>query len=444
MPALDAAFPDARGIVQSKKGDLYFVSYTKNVVLKAEFDREKGTSKVTIVAGTGSQGKGADNILATESALSGPIFLSLIEDDVTGDLKAIIISDSRNYRVRKLDMKTKLIHTIAGNGNGADDGPAVSAAIRWPRQAYYDKSTGDIFVVEYSGHAVRRIFASNGTITTVVGKCTNASNIGDGGPAIEACLNNPYDFAMNAAGEWFIADGGNNLIRKVDLDGIISTIAGGGQNVTGNLPPKQVKLQFPVVIAFTPSGELLIVESNYKGIREVSSDGSIMKTIAGSGSQQPNRISATTARLDPVSVAYTTFGILVGDQLNRGILQLYSNCFGVKVNDPSVCSGKGTCVGQDTCECNDGWSGDDCSVPPCFGIRSNETSACSGHGSCIGLDQCQCDDGWLGVDCSITHCFGVTSNLPSVCSGQGQCIRHNKCQCDDGFMGKKCQINDEL
>ncbi len=124
VPALEASFTDPRGIVQSKKGDLYFVSSRKNVVLKAEFDKKKGTSKVTIVAGTGSTGKGDDNILATDSALSGPSFLSLVEDDVTGDLKAIIISDANNFRVRKLDMETKLIKTIAGNGNGLDGGPA--------------------------------------------------------------------------------------------------------------------------------------------------------------------------------------------------------------------------------------------------------------------------------------------------------------------------------
>ena len=440
VPALEAAFNDPRGIVQSKKGDLYFASYRKNVVLKAEFDKKKGTSMVTIVAGTGSQGKGDDNILATESALSGPSFLSLIEDEVTGDLKAMIISDANNFRVRKLDMKTKLIKTIAGNGEGLDGGPAVSAKINWPRQAYYDKSTGDIFVVEYSGNAVRRIFASNGTITTVVGKCTNNVNLGDGGPAIEACLSNPYDFAMNAAGEWFIADSGNNLIRKVGLDGIISTVAGGGQ-ITGNdLPPKQVKLQFPTGIAFTSSGELLVADFNYKAIRAIASDGSIMRLIAGRGSQQPNKVSAKSALIDPASLAYTTtFGILIGDQSRKRILQMYTGCFGVNVEDPSVCSGNGTCVGHDTCECKNGLRGD-CVLKQCFGIMFDETSVCSGHGSCIGLDQCKCNDGWLGVDCTITHCFGVTSNLPSVCSGKGKCTRPNKCLCDDGFKGHRCHM----
>ncbi len=411
VPDLEASFTDPRGIVQSKSGDLYFSSSSKNVVLKVEFDTKDGTSNVTIVAGTGSTGKGAENILATESALFGPSFLSLIEDEVTGDVKAIIICDSNNQRIRQLDMETKLIHTIAGNGNGLDGGPAVSAKLTTPRQAYYDKSTGDIFVVEYGGHKVRRVFASNGTITTVVGKCTNKTNKGDGGPAVEACLTNPYDFTMNDAGEWFIADSGNSLIRKVGLDGIISTVAGGGKTLRGDLPPKEVYLNFPIAIAFTPSGELLVADYNNGVVRKMASDGSVIKMIAGGGGTRVDGILATSAFIQPSSVAYTTFGILIGDQSNRRVRQLYSRCFGVRVNETSVCSGHGTCVGPDVCECNDGWMGDDCSVALCFGIVFNETSVCSGHGSCIGLDECQCNDGWLVVDCSIAHCFGVTSNL---------------------------------
>ncbi len=83
-----------------------------------------------------------------------------------------------------------------------------------------------------------------------------------------------------------------------------------------------------------------------------------------------------------------------------------------------------------------GWLGANCSVmSECFGIAF----VCSGHGSCVATDQCQCDEGWMGVDCSITHCFGVTSNVPDVvCSGK-ECVRHNKCRCVDGFRGHKCQ-----
>ncbi len=445
VPALEASIGVTRSIVQSKSGDLYIASSTKHVVLKVEFDEEKGTSNVMIVAGTGTLGKGNDNVLGTDSALSAPMGLSLIEDDVTGEVNAILITDSDNYRVRKLDMKTKLINTIAGNGNGVDGGLAIDAKIFGLRQAYYDKSTGDIFIAEYSGHKIRRIFASNGTITTVVGNCTNAVNNGDGGPAIEACLKNPYDFGMNHAGEWFIADANNNLIRKVDLNGIISTVAGGGQSVSGDLPPNEVQLNFPIVIAFAPSGEMLVSDFGNGVVRKLSIDGSVMKTIAGGGTESPsssNSILAKTASVKPSTVAYTTFGILVGDQNKMRIQQLHLDCFGVKSYDPSVCSGQGTCVASDRCECNNGWLGDDCSSPSvtqCFDIMSNETSVCSGHGTCIGLDQCKCDDGWMQVDCSITHCFGFTSNLPEVCSGKGKCIRPNKCQCDDGFRGHKCQ-----
>lgn len=188
VPALEASFTQPRGIVQSQKGDLYFASYNKNVVLKVEFDRLEGTSNVTVIAGIGSPGKGDDNILATDSALSGPMSVSLVEDDVSGDVKAIIISELNNNRVRKLDMQTKMIDTIAGKGTGSDGGSAVNAKIATPQQAYYDKLTGDLFIVEGgSSKKIRRVFASNGIITTVVGQCTNTENNGDGGQALYAC-----------------------------------------------------------------------------------------------------------------------------------------------------------------------------------------------------------------------------------------------------------------
>ncbi len=109
VPALEASFTQPRGIVQSQKGDLYFASYNKNVVLKVEFDRLEGT--------------------LNGHWQSGPMNVSLSEDNVTGDGKAIIISELNNNRVRKLNMQTKMIDTIAGKGTGSDGGSAKIATL---------------------------------------------------------------------------------------------------------------------------------------------------------------------------------------------------------------------------------------------------------------------------------------------------------------------------
>ncbi len=119
VPALEASIGSPYCVVQSKNGDVYLSSHVHHVILKVEFDKTEGTwSTVTIIAGTGSAGKGNDGDLGTESALSFPTGISLVESGKSGELTAILITDYNNHRIRKLDMKTQLITTIAGNGFG--------------------------------------------------------------------------------------------------------------------------------------------------------------------------------------------------------------------------------------------------------------------------------------------------------------------------------------
>ncbi len=402
VPALEASTGEVHGIAQSKNGDLYFPS-NKHVVLKAEFNKIDGTwSNVTIIAGTGSQGKGADNVLATESALDSPHSISLIEDS-NGELVAILITEATNNRIRKLDMSTRKITTIAGNGTqgfSGDGGLAKDATFDSPLQAYYDKHSGDVFIVDKFNKRIRRVFESNGTIETVVGNCTNKANNGDGGPAIHACISPTY-FVINDVGEWFIANDDN--VRKVGMNGMIDTIAGGGTE-GGDAPAKDVELMNVQGLDVAPSGELVLAEYGKGRVRKMSSSG-FLEVLAGGGSTTPtsNGIPPKTASLYPASVAYTRDGrenFIVVHQYGRILMLVKMTCFGVKSTSPSVCSG---------------------------------------HGSCTSPDQCKCNEGWMGVDCSITHCFGVTSNLPDrVCSGKGECVRHNKCHCEDGFGGLRC------
>ena len=76
-------------------------------------------------------------------------------------------------------------------------------------------------------------------------------------------------------------------------------------------------------------------------------------------------------------------------------------CFGIQSNLPSVCSGKGTCIDQDNCTCNTGYSGQTCSIPSCYGINSTDLSVCSGKGKCPSFDTCTCNTGYSGQTCSI-------------------------------------------
>lgn len=268
----------------------------------------------------------------------------------------------------------------------------------------------------------------------------------------------------------------------MDTNGNINTIAGGGTN-WGEDYANSVTLQSPSSIDFTPSGEMLVAEEmGSRKIRKMDHTG-FMTTIAGGGMSTNDDIPAKTASIIPLSVVHARDGtddIFIAHQMGLIFKLTMLECFDVKVNNASVCSGHGSCTAPDTCqcdsewngndcsitscfvvmsnepssvvcsghgscvapdqcECNDGWTGVNCSIPSCFGVPPDDTArVCSGHGSCIGLDQCECDDD-NGVDCSITHCFGITSNLHErVCSGKGKCIGHNNCECRDGFRGHKC------
>ncbi len=444
VPALEASFDRAFGIAQSSNGDIYFAAPDPNVVLKVEFNKLEGTSRVTIVAGTGTAGKGGEDILATASALNFPVSVTLIEDS-NGKVTTMLIAEASNYRIRKVDMDTGKIKTIAGklSGQSTDGTPATEFSFSGPYHAYYDKSSDDIFIVDYHKHQILRMFANNGTISTVVGKCTVPGELGDGGLAIDACLKNPYYLTMNKDGEWFIADTHNNRIRKVGLDGKIQTVAGGGEQID-DAPATQVFLNRPRYVHFTPSGELLVVDEYGQRVRKMDKNG-FMRVIAGGGTTVPVpgvAITAKTASFRPSAAIYARDGsddILISDH-NGYIMRLsIAECDGVRADNGSVCSGHGSCVGIDQCQCNDGWSAEDCTVARCFGFTSGHPSICSAHGSCVAPDGCTCNDGWMGIDCSITHCFGITSNHPDVCSGNGQCIKHNKCKCDGGFRGHKCQ-----
>lgn len=433
---LQAAIGVPYGIAQSRNGDLYIAAYSQHVIIKAEFNKEEGTFTLSSIAGTGVAGNGADNKLATETDLLTPKSVSLIESDTTGEVTSILINDHGNHRIRQLDMATGYLSSIAGTGQfgfSGDDSPAKSAKLSYPGRAYYDKSSGDIFIADTGNGRIRRIFTSNGTITTVAGKCTNKEKGGDGGPALLACVL-ADDFTMNDEGEWFILDIGNYFVRKVDLDGIITTVAGGyGDELNDDVATK-VKLQGMTSIDVTSSmGDLLISDRYWHRIRKVNRTG-YLTTIAEGPKMDFSPQAIASARDD-------SGGIFICDFGGRIRKMTPVQCFGVRGDNAThVCSGHGACTAENRCKCNEGWAGTDCSIPRCFGVMvTNHASVCSGHGTCVAPDHCQCDDGFMQVDCSITHCHGITSNVHSeVCSGRGQCVRRNKCRCRDGFKGHKC------
>jgi hypothetical protein len=176
------------------------------------------------------------------------------------------------------------IDTVAGTGvagAAGDGGPATSAQLSAPAGVAVD-AAGDFFVADYGNHRVRKVDAS-GVITTVAGTGVAGSK-GDGGPATSARLDTPTDVVVDGTGNVFIADFGNHKVRKVSPSGTISTVAGTG--VAGSSgdggQATAAKLTSPAGLDLDPAGSLLIADYGANRVRKVDASG-VITTVAGTG-----------------------------------------------------------------------------------------------------------------------------------------------------------------
>lgn len=181
-------------------------------------------AQIGTVAGTGKPALGAMSGAADAVNIGQPFGVEVGPDG------ALYITEVENHRVLRLDLAAKQITTVAGTGkqgSGGNGGPATAAAMFEPYEVRFDKA-GNMYVTEMKGAVVRKVDAKTHTISLIAG--TGAPGFsGDGGPAEKAQLNQPHSIALDENDGLYIADIGNNRIRKVDLKtGIITTIAGDG------------------------------------------------------------------------------------------------------------------------------------------------------------------------------------------------------------------------
>ncbi|MFF5480003.1 RICIN domain-containing protein [Streptomyces sp. NPDC012935] len=284
---------------------------------------EESASPISTVAGTGVGGFKGDNEPAVSAQLSGPYGVAV---DGAGTL---YFSDYNNHRVRKITTDGKIC-TVAGTGSAGyrgDDGPAVSAQLNCPREVAVD-STGTLYVVDAGNHRVRKV-AVDGTISTVAGMGT-AGFGGDGGPATAARLNLPMGVAVDSAGSLYIAEYHNNRVRKVAADGTISTVAGmGTAGFKGDGGPAvSAQLNRPHGVAVDGAGDLYIADHSNHRVRKVASDGTI-STVAGTGAAGfgGDGGPATAARLNiPVGMVVDSAGDLyIADHSNHRVRKVASD-----------------------------------------------------------------------------------------------------------------------
>ena len=270
---------------------------------------------ITTVAGTGVGGYSGDGGPAIAAQLNSPQSVTV---DGTGNL---YIADTQNHRIRKVDT-SGVITTVAGTGAGGysgDGGSATAAQLDYPHGVTVD-GTGNLYIADTHNHRIRKVDTS-GVITTVAGNGVGGYS-GDGGAATAAQLNSPQSVTIDDTGNLYIADRNNHRIRKVDISGVITTVAGNGaggySGDDGSATAAQLNNPFGVTVDGT--GNIYIADTQNHRIRKVDTSG-VITTVAGNGAggYSGDDGSATAAQLS------YPYGVTVDSAENLNIADTYNH-----------------------------------------------------------------------------------------------------------------------
>ena len=277
-PATDATFSShPMRVTGDRAGNLYVTDAHHARIRRID----AAANTIDTVAGCGVEGYSGDGGPAVRAQIASPHGSAL---DQHGNL---YVADLKNDRIRRVDVSTGIITTVAGNGEhgySGDGGPATKAMLASPI-AVTVSDTSDLYIADHRNSRIRKVDASTGIITTVAGTGEQGFH-GDGGPATQAAIALPRDVALDADGSLYVADGGNNRIRKVDPDGTIMTIAGTGRaEFSGDGgPAHKASLSMPYSIALDRDGNLYVVDTGNYRIRRIDAFTGIITTLAGNGS----------------------------------------------------------------------------------------------------------------------------------------------------------------
>ncbi len=303
-------------------GNLYVADRASNVVWSLH--NQVGASP-TIIAGGGALAPAqANGAAATDAFMEQPSAVAL---DAGGNL---YIADTGANLVRKVNLATGIISNVAGTGTSGysgDKGLAADANLDAPAGVAAN-AVGDLFIADTGNNVIRRVFARGGIVVTVAGT-GNRGYSGDGGDATSAQLNHPQSVALDAAGKMFVADSGNNVIRVIDpVTQSIATIAGNGTAGFSGDGDQAVNAQLhdPSDIALDASGNLYIADTGNARIRKLNSKSGMLETLAGSamaGVQGDGGPADAAALTTPTGVAVDSRGqVWVADPGNDTVRRI--------------------------------------------------------------------------------------------------------------------------
>jgi sugar lactone lactonase YvrE len=279
------------------------------------------------------------------TAVANTVHPGYLAFDSGGNLDLSDLGDNTVLQIAAADLQAgrqNVVTTLAGAGAPGfrgDGGAATSARLNLPLGVALD-SKGNLYIADSKNNRVRKI-NTNGIITTVAGAGGHGGFSGDGGPATDAKLNRPTGLAIDGAGDLYIADEGNNRVRRVDPQGVITTVAGNGRSVgvTKHIsvtkpqiairppglvarPARRVRLSAPEDLTFDRKGNLYVSDYQGEEVLKITPDG-LLRVFAGTGTAgySGNGGPATKARLSgPAGLAVNSRGdLLIADHLNNVI-----------------------------------------------------------------------------------------------------------------------------
>ncbi len=260
---LAAQFNALHNLAIAPNDDIYLGDTLNHRVCKIDAK----TGVFSTVVGSGEKGFSGDGGPAVKAKFSGIYCASLSPSG-----EQIYVADLDNRRIRKIDLKSGIVTTVAGNGEKgvpADGAEAAKSPLVDPRAVAVDR-LGNVFVLERGGHALREV-DRQGKIRTIVGTGQKGAS-GDGGPALQATMNGPKHLCIDRDGGVLIADTENHIIRKYwPADGRITRVAGSGKKGTGGVPGPAlaVEMNQPHGVYVHPNGEIYISDATNRRILKI-------------------------------------------------------------------------------------------------------------------------------------------------------------------------------
>ncbi len=268
------------GVALSAAGDLLIADTANHRIQKVS------GGNVATIAGTGAAGAGPEGVAPLETQLNAPRGVCV---DQAG---TPFIVDTGNHRVLRIPLGGVAV-TVAGNGSpgyAGDGGPGRLAQLNQPSACAVD-AAGNLFIADTLNHCIREVTAA-GAISTIAGT-GQAGSGGDEGPATAALLDAPQGIAVDANGGVYIADTGNHRIRQVTADGVIHSIA--GQSAAGfsgdGGPALQAQLHSPGGLALDSSGNLYVADTGNNRVRRLDASPAQAFSIVNAASLQAGAIS---------------------------------------------------------------------------------------------------------------------------------------------------------